>query len=116
MDSQRANVSNMISQLTGQGAQGLANLGTSALGLGLQANNQQAQQSQQQLQNSQNSLLGNAIGQGVGALTGAATGDLSSFLGGAGGGAGGSDPYQILYNSQQPSGFDTTNPSLTGGF
>lgn len=67
-DTTRGNIDNMISQLTGQGAAGLANLGTSSLGLGLSANQQQADQSQLQMQNWQNSILGGVAAGGVGNL------------------------------------------------
>lgn len=60
-DTTRSNVDNMISQLTGQAAGGLANIGSSALNTGLQANQQQAGLSQQQMQNFQNSILGGAL-------------------------------------------------------
>lgn len=60
-DKARASVNDMVSQLTGGAASQLGSLGTSTLGLGLNANEQQAQESQQQLENEKNSLLGNAI-------------------------------------------------------
>jgi hypothetical protein len=58
IDTQRGQVSNMISSLTGGAASGLASIGQNALNTGLAANNQQAGQSQEQLQNFQNSVLG----------------------------------------------------------
>lgn len=62
IDTQRANVSNMISGLTSGAASGLSSLGTSSLGIGLSADEQQAQESQERLQNNNNSLLGKNIG------------------------------------------------------
>ena len=64
-DKTRANIDDMISKLTGQAAGGAASLGTSTLGLGLEANQQQAADAQQQLENQQNSLLGGIISKGV---------------------------------------------------
>ena len=58
IDTQRGQVSNMVSGLMGNAASGLANIGQGSLNTGLQANDQQAQQSQQQMQNWQNSILG----------------------------------------------------------
>lgn len=87
MDSQRANVSNMISQLTGGAAQNLGNLGTSSLGLGLQANQIQEQDSQQKLKNQQDSLLG-------GAINGVADAGLDALTGGITNGFGGQAPAQ----------------------
>lgn len=60
-DSTRSNIDNMISQLTGNAANNVGNLGTSTLGIGLNANQQQAAEEEQKLKNQQNSLLGNAI-------------------------------------------------------
>jgi hypothetical protein len=65
IDTQRSNVNNLISQLTGGAASQLGQLGTSSLGLGLNANQQQASESEQQLQNEQNSILGGLITSGV---------------------------------------------------
>ena len=58
IDSQRANVEKMISQLTGQAAQGVTGIGESALGTATTANQMQAQEGQMQLQNIMNSLFG----------------------------------------------------------
>jgi hypothetical protein len=58
IDTQRANVNNMVSQLTGGAATTLGNLGTSTLNTGLNANQIQANESQEQLENEQNSVLG----------------------------------------------------------
>lgn len=68
IDSQRANVSDMIAKLTGGAASDLGSLGTSTLGLGLSANEQQAQEAEQKLKNQQDSLLGGTITGGVGDL------------------------------------------------
>lgn len=62
IDTQRGQVSNMVSGLMGNAASGLSSIGSSALNTGLSANAQQAQQSQQQMQNWQNSILGSGIG------------------------------------------------------
>ena len=75
-DKTRASINDMISKLTAGAAAGDASLGTSALGLGLSANDQQAQEAQQKLQNQQQSLLGGAITGGVGDLLDSA----ASFL------------------------------------
>lgn len=61
IDSQRANVSNMISQLTGGAATSIGNLGTSTLGLGLSANQVQEQEAQQQMEDEKNSVFGSGI-------------------------------------------------------
>ena len=57
-DTTRASINDMIAKLTGSAASGLGTLGTSSLGLGLSATDQQAQEAQQKLQNQQQSLLG----------------------------------------------------------
>ena len=62
LDNARGNIDNMISQLTGGAAGGLANLGTSTLGLGLRANEIQSQEAQQKLENERNSIFGKGIG------------------------------------------------------
>lgn len=67
MDTQRADVMNMISQLTGQAAQGVTGIGESALGTGLNANALQAKEAQQKMENEINSLFGNMISSGIGA-------------------------------------------------
>src|SRR5271166_1785992 len=64
IDSQRANVEKLISQLTGQAAGALTGIGTAEQGLGLSANEINAHEAQQKLQNEQNSIFGNAIGEG----------------------------------------------------
>jgi hypothetical protein len=51
----------MISHLTGSAASNLGSLGTSTLGLGLNANAQQAQEAQQKLENQKDSVLGKGI-------------------------------------------------------
>ena len=61
IDTQRGQVSNMVSGLMGNAASGLSSIGSSALNTGLSANAQQAQQSQEQMQNFQNSILGGDI-------------------------------------------------------
>ena len=62
LDNARGNIDNMIAQLTGGAAGGLANLGTSTLGLGLKANELQSQEAQQKLENERNSIFGQGIG------------------------------------------------------
>jgi hypothetical protein len=75
-DKTRSNINDMIAKLTGSAASGLGTLGTSSLGLGLTATDQQAQEAQQKLQNQQQSLLGGAITGGIGDLLDSA----ASFL------------------------------------
>lgn len=65
MDSERGNIDDMISRLTGGAVSELGDLGTHLLGLGLQGNQQAADLSQEQLQNQQQSLLGGIISKGV---------------------------------------------------
>jgi hypothetical protein len=60
-DKTRGNIDDMISKLTGQAAGGAASLGTSTLGLGLEANSLQAQESQMQLQNQKDSIFGKGL-------------------------------------------------------
>lgn len=64
-DSTRANIDDMVSQLTGKAAGDIGSLGTSTLGIGLNANQVQDQESQQKLENEQQSLLGGLITRGV---------------------------------------------------
>lgn len=61
IDTARANVDNMISQLTGNAAGAVTQAGTSLLGTGLSASEAQAQEAEMQLQNEQNSVLGTGI-------------------------------------------------------
>lgn len=75
-DTARANVDNMVSELTGQAATNLGNLGTSTLGLGLTANQLQEEEAQQKLQNQQNSLFGGLITGAVSYPLEAATANL----------------------------------------
>lgn len=84
-DKTRSNINDMISKLTAAGASGDASLGTSTLGLGLNANQVQEQDSQQKLKNQQDSLLG-------GLITGGADAGLDALTGGIAGGFGGSVP------------------------
>lgn len=60
-DKTRGNIDSMISNLTGKAASDAGSLGTSTLGLGLQANQLQDEEAQQQLQNQQNSVFGKGI-------------------------------------------------------
>lgn len=106
-DKARASVNDMVSQLTGGAASQLGSLGTSTLGLGLQANQVQDQEAQQQLENQQGSILGGLISGGVSAGADALTKEASSLFSGSG------DPYETLYNAGQPSGLSTEDPSLT---
>jgi hypothetical protein len=75
-DSTRGNIDNMVSQLTGNAANNLGSLGTSTLGIGLNANQVQEQESQQKLKNQQDSIFGQGIASGVGSLEGAGLGML----------------------------------------
>lgn len=68
IDTQRGQVSNMVSGLMGNAASGLSSIGSNALNTGLSANAQQADQSQQQMQNWQNSILGGALSGAAGNL------------------------------------------------
>ena len=108
-DKARASVNDMVSQLTGGAASQLGSLGTSTLGLGLNANQVQEEDSQQALKNQQGSILGGLISGGVAAGADALTGGASSLFSGSG------DPYQALYNQQQAAGdgLQAEDPSLT---
>lgn len=65
MDSERGNIDDMISRLTGGAVSQLGDLGTHLLSLGLNANQQSADLGQKELENQQNSLLGGIISKGV---------------------------------------------------
>lgn len=80
IDSQRANVNSMISQLTGGAASGLASLGTSTLGLGLSANQLNEQEAQQRMQNQKNSIFGTGISDLAQAGESIAGGDLGTLV------------------------------------
>src|SRR5208283_4834807 len=58
IDTQRANVEKLISQLTGQAASGVTGIGESALGTATTANALQANEGEMQLKNILNSLFG----------------------------------------------------------
>jgi len=68
IDSQRSQVNNMVSQLTGQAAGAVMNEGNQMLNTGLEANKLQNEEEQQKLNDQQNSILGQGIGTEVGAL------------------------------------------------
>src|SRR6266568_3824778 len=61
MDNARGSVDDMIAKLTGGAAGGLANLGTSTLGIGLNANEIAAKEAQQRLENQKDSIFGQGI-------------------------------------------------------
>ena len=79
IDTQRANVNDMIAQLTGNAAANVTSTGTGLLNTGLSASEAQAQEAQMQLENQRNSLLGNAIGEGAGALENFGLGKIPGF-------------------------------------
>lgn len=76
MDTARATVNDMISRLTGGAADKLADIGTTTLGLGLNANQQAAGIAQQQLENQKDSIFGQGISYGVGTLEGFGLGKI----------------------------------------
>ena len=76
MDTQRANVEKLISQLTGQAASGVTGIGESALGTATTANALQANEGEMQLKNIMNSLFGNILGE----LGGAGVGQLGTAV------------------------------------
>ena len=80
MDTQRSQVEQMISQLTGQSAGAVTGIGESALGTATTANQMQAQQGQMQLQNILNSLFGKMASSGIGALESVGFGDLGTAV------------------------------------
>ena len=61
IDTQRANVERMISQLTGQAAGAVTGIGENALGTGLNANKTSAEEGQMQLNNIMNSIFGKSF-------------------------------------------------------
>lgn len=66
-DKTRANISNMISTLTGQAATGAQQMGQNLLDTGIAALGQQVGFSQQQMQNWSDSILGKGVTTGVSA-------------------------------------------------
>jgi hypothetical protein len=70
-DKTRANISNMVSNLTGQAASGAASTGSNLLNTGIEALNQQVSFSQDQMQNWANSIFGQAMSSGAGMGMGA---------------------------------------------
>jgi hypothetical protein len=66
-DKTRANISSMISDLTGKAATGAASMGQSLIDTGLTALGQQMNMSQQQMENWSNSIFGRGITSGVAA-------------------------------------------------
>jgi hypothetical protein len=77
IDTQRSQVNNMVSQLTGNAAGAVMNEGNQMLNTGLEANKLQAGESQQKLENQQDSI----VGQGIGTAVGAAEDAGLTFLG-----------------------------------
>ncbi len=70
IDTQRAQVNNMVSQLTGNAAGAVMNEGNQMLNTGLEANQIQAEESQQKLKNQESSIGGKAITEGVSTIEG----------------------------------------------
>lgn len=82
VDSERGNIDNMISGLTGGAVGQLGQLGTSLIGQGLDAAGLQAKIAELQQQNAMNSILGKGISAGVGSLEGFGLNKLEDILGG----------------------------------
>jgi hypothetical protein len=101
-DKTRSNINDMISKLTAGAASGGASLGTSTLGLGLNANQIQEQDSQQKLKNQQDSLLGGLITGGADAGLDALTGGLAGGFGGSPAGTPGSNVGLIQAGNDTP--------------
>jgi hypothetical protein len=76
LDNARGSVDDMIAKLTGGAAGGLANLGTSTLGIGLNANEIAAREAQQRLENQRNSIFGKGIGDFASTALNAAEGGM----------------------------------------
>lgn len=74
IDTQRSNVNNMVSQLTGQAAGAVTQTGENLLNTGLNANQVQDQEAQQIQENQANSILGMGVTEGAGAAEGFALG------------------------------------------
>jgi len=80
-DSTRANISNMISSLTGTAAGGAQQMGQNLIDTGLKALGQQVDYSQQQLENWSNSVLGQGLAKGAGFLESAGLGAAGGMMG-----------------------------------
>jgi hypothetical protein len=80
-DTTRANIGNMIAQLTGSAAGAATSMGKDMLDLGMQSLNQQVSFSQQQMQNWQDSLMGQGMSQGLGFLEGKGLSGMMSKFG-----------------------------------
>ena len=70
IDSQRAQVNNMVSQLTGQAAGAVMNEGNQMLNTGLEANTLQNEEEQQKLKNQEGSIFGKGITEGFSTIEG----------------------------------------------
>ena len=118
IDTQRQGVEQLISQLTGGAAQGLTSIGQFEQGLGLQANQINAQQAQQQFENQQNSLLSKVIGSGIGSLESFGLGSLEGggLFGGGGGGGGGIGDYSNVGSETEGSIFGGPPTGQSGSF
>lgn len=68
IDTQRSQVNDMVSKLTGEAAGAVTNAGENMLGLGLQANEAQAQEAEQIQKNQGHSIFGQMLHQGAGTL------------------------------------------------
>lgn len=68
IDTQRSQVNNMVSKLTGNAAGAVMSEGNTLLNTGLEANKLQADESQQKLNDQQNSIFGQGIGTAAGAV------------------------------------------------
>ena len=70
IDSQRAQVNNMVSQLTGNAAGSVMNEGNQMLNTGLEANQLQNEEEQQKLKNQESSIFGKGITEGFSTIEG----------------------------------------------
>ena len=68
MDTQRSQVNNMVSQLTGGAAGAVTQTGENQMGLGLQADEAQSQMAEQIQKNQGHSVFGQMLHQGAGTL------------------------------------------------
>lgn len=97
IDTQRGQVSNLVSGLMGKSASGLASIGQGALNTGLSANQLNAAESEQRMKNWQDSILGKGLSTGA---QFAETGGLGALAGGMPGGPGSAAGAQAAWSDE----------------
>lgn len=112
-DKTHSDITGMISGLTGTAASALGSRGEGLLGTGIsgtQAAFGDAAHMQQQHADQWNDIFKSVGSAAAAPFTGGASLGMGGF---SMPGGGGGNPYEALFNSQMPAGFNTTSPDVT---